>query len=594
VTDRERTVSELETLAEEDVDHPAVGFSLLVYYRDGSSLVPLAPGASLVVGRARPADIAIRDRSLSRQHARFELTDGVVWVEDLGSTNGTSVNGKRVGRVRLAPSDRVSLGSVLVALHAPDDPDETPQSHGLDSHDSFLTRLEQQLGNSRTFGRPLTVMMVQAARRKGGHVSGWSPRLRRHVRAADAIALYGPCEVIIFLAETGQRDALAQAEQLESSRPRSEPQLLYGLASYPRDGSSADELIEAARGALRQASHKKPIQLADPTHAPRKNKSEKTPIVVSRKSQEVYETARRVAQAEIPVLIQGETGTGKEVLARFIHHNSPRRSKPLCCLNCGGIPGTLVESALFGHERGAFTGAERQAKGLFEEADGGTVLLDEIGELSAAAQAALLRVIETKRVTRVGSAVDFAVDVRIIAATHRDLEAMCDAGSFRWDLYYRLNAVSLRLPPLRERREDILPLADQFIAAAAKANRSAATTIERSAREALESHSWPGNVRELRNAIERAVVIAQDHVITTEDLPERVRRGQSDTIPPPVAADGSLDIKERLRQYEAQLLLHALKANDWNQTQTAEALNMPLRTLVHKIRQHGLKKRYDT
>jgi len=223
------------------------------------------------------------------------------------------------------------------------------------------------------------------------------------------------------------------------------------------------------------------------------------------------------------------------------------------------------------------------------------VLLDEIGELSSAAQAALLRVLETRTISRVGSSKEIPVDVRIIAATHRDLERMCREDAFRWDLYYRLETMVIRIPPLRERPEEILPMAERFMRGASKANRCKVDRIAPEAQQLLEAHTWPGNVRELRNTIARAVVIAQDATIVADDLPSRVRRPQQaaavgvEALPD----EPNLPIKEKVKRYEAQLLLDALAKHDWNQTKTAEALDIPLRTLVHKMKQYGLRKRYE-
>jgi DNA-binding NtrC family response regulator len=273
-----------------------------------------------------------------------------------------------------------------------------------------------------------------------------------------------------------------------------------------------------------------------------------------------------------------------------------------------------VESTLFGHERGSFTGASQLHKGVFEAADGGTLLLDEVGELSAATQAALLRVLETKRVMRVGSTREVDVDVRILAATHRDLEAMCESGTFRQDLYFRLSTMTLKIPPLRDRSEDIAPLAARFLKQACKANDSAVRAIDRDALSLLERYTWPGNVRELRSAIERAVVIAEGDTIMASDLPDRIRMagGSLPTPMPPPAGGGiaapqaarpdeaaapSADpeppagsLKDRLESIEAALVVEALRAAGWNQTEAARRLNLPLRTLQHKIKALGIKK----
>ena len=371
--------------------------SLLVYHRDGSQLVPLGAGrpSSVVVGRARPADVPVRDPSLSRQHARFELVQGELWVEDLGSTNGTRVNGKKIKRTRVKESDEVQLGSVTVAFHVLGsalEPDE-PGLQGMDSHDGFMARLEQELVRARTFSRPITLLMVGAAKRKNGHVSRWGPRVRALLRSVDPVALYDQSTVLIGLVESGEAEAGALTQAILEGKQKSEPELRCGMAIFPDHGATAEELVEAVRGALRRTTGRQRLQLAEGSQAP--EVAEGTPVVISPRMHEIHETARRVADSMLPVLIYGETGTGKEVLARTIHESSKRKKKPLRCINCASIPENLVESALFGHERGAFTSADARRAGIFEEADGGTVLLDEVGELSQAAQAALLRVIET-------------------------------------------------------------------------------------------------------------------------------------------------------------------------------------------------------
>jgi DNA-binding NtrC family response regulator len=306
----------------------------------------------------------------------------------------------------------------------------------------------------------------------------------------------------------------------------------------------------------------------------------------------LYETVDRLATSVIPVLLLGETGSGKEVLARALHERGPRRGKPLACINCGAIPATLIESVLFGHERGAFTGATGQARGLFEEADGGSILLDEVGELSPSAQAALLRVLETKQVRRVGASHDVPVDVRVIAATHRDLEAMTRTGAFRADLLYRLNAMILEIPPLRERPEEINPLVELFIAQANAANGREVRTIDDEARRVLHRYPWPGNLRELRNTIERAVVIAASPEITVADLPRKVRElaGAGRAAEPGPEAAGTLDLRAGVQRYEEQAILEALRQAGGNRTEAARRLGVPVRTLSHKIRQHGIRK----
>jgi transcriptional regulator with GAF, ATPase, and Fis domain len=301
------------------------------------------------------------------------------------------------------------------------------------------------------------------------------------------------------------------------------------------------------------------------------------------------------------VLLQGETGSGKEVVARAIHERSARRNQPLIFVNCGAIPSQLVESTLFGHEKGAFTGATSQSQGVFESAAGGTVLLDEIGELPAGAQAALLRVLETKRIVRVGSAREVAVDVRVVAATHRDLEAMCESGGFRLDLLYRLNAMTLVVPPLRARRQDVAALARRFLDHANEANGRTIRGFEPEVVELLEAYPWPGNVRELKNAIERAVVVARDATISISDLPDRIRGAVDGRSARPTTAIDSparpepaqtadAPFRDAVQRFETQLILDALKQTSGSQTAAARLLQMPLRTFIHKMNSYGIKK----
>ncbi|KYF66284.1 Fis family transcriptional regulator [Sorangium cellulosum] len=316
----------------------------------------------------------------------------------------------------------------------------------------------------------------------------------------------------------------------------------------------------------------------------------------------VLETAMRLARSSAPVLVQGETGTGKDVLARLIHEAGPRHKKQMIRIGCSGVPAQLLESTLFGHEPDAIPGANRAQEGVFETCSGGTVVLDEVGDLPPSLQAALLRFLDTGRVVRVGSARELEVDVRIVATTYRDLEAMCEAGAFRSDLLYRLNAVPLRIPPLCERREDIAPLAQRFLRQANEVHRRNVRSLDPETLGLLEQYPWPGNVRELRSAIERAVVIARGNVITPLDLPESIQAAPArkrSTPPPPdrplaeMATPGSgpmIGLKAQMDRLEAEIILDALRATNGNLAMAARRLRMPLRTLQEKIATHGLKR----
>ena len=377
-------------------------------------------------------------------------------------------------------------------------------------------------------------------------------------------------------------------QQLAASLEGGTPHLTCRAVSFPADGASADELIAALQVATRSGRTTSPPRpVADAA------------VVINPAMKAVMTAVQRVAKSAISVLVHGETGTGKEVIARAIHEGGPRKKHPLRTINCAAIPGMLIESVLFGHEQGAFTGADKQAKGIFEQADGGTVFLDEIGELAASAQAALLRVLETKKLTRVGGDREIAVDVRVIAATHRDLDAMVEAGRFRQDLLYRLNTMTVRLPPLRERVDEIRPLAEAFLDDARRHVGSAVRAIDPAAMAALEGYAWPGNVRELRNVIERAVALAEGPAIALAELTEKVRGGGRTEAAPEVAEPGEMGAvgeggyKEHVRRYEARLILQALHKHNGNQTEAAKTLGLPLRTLVHKIREYGIKKKFD-
>jgi len=286
----------------------------------------------------------------------------------------------------------------------------------------------------------------------------------------------------------------------------------------------------------------------------------------------LYKLVARVAALDTTVLIEGETGTGKELVARAIHYASPRAPRPFVVVDCAALPETLVESELFGHERGAFTGATRARRGLLETADGSTCLLDEVGELTPPLQAKLLRVLQEKVVRRVGGNEPIAVDVRIVAATNRDLRKRVEEGAFREDLYYRLNVVSIRVPPLRERREDVPLLAQHFLRRCAAA---AGKPVEGFAPEALAglaAHAWPGNVRELEHAVERAVALASAPLILAEDLPPDVRGAPP---PPPILPQPRMTLEE----VKAWYVNTVLEETGGNKVRAAEILGIDRRTL---------------
>jgi two-component system response regulator AtoC len=301
----------------------------------------------------------------------------------------------------------------------------------------------------------------------------------------------------------------------------------------------------------------------------------------------VFATIGKVAEYKTTVLIQGESGTGKELVARALHDGSSRKNKPFIPINCGAIPETLLESELFGHKRGAFTDAHADKKGLFAEAHQGTLFLDEIGELPLSLQVKLLRVLQEGSMRPVGASRDQEVDVRVIAATVRDLQREVQAGRFREDLYYRLNVLQINVPPLRDRRDDIMLLVEHFIERNNGRLGTQIRDLDQRARKLLLDYPWPGNVRELQNTIERAVVLAEGDTLTAADLPERMREPAD-----PVAAslaNGELSIKKTARFMEETLIRRALEKTGGNRTAAAKLLELSHRALLYKIKDYGIQ-----
>nr|WP_206529494.1 sigma-54 dependent transcriptional regulator [Brevibacillus sp. SYP-B805] len=314
-------------------------------------------------------------------------------------------------------------------------------------------------------------------------------------------------------------------------------------------------------------------------------------IGTSPKMQEVYKLIGRVAATSASVLIEGESGTGKELICRAIHANSLRSSGPLVEVNCGAIPEHLLESELFGHEKGAFTGALQSRRGKFELADGGTLFLDEIGEMPLWLQVKLLRVLQEKEIERVGGESKRKVDVRIVAATHRNLRQLVEEGRFREDLYYRLNVVAIQVPPLRERREDIPLLAAHFFEKYVKETGKRLRGIAREAEEWLCGYQWPGNVRELQNVIQRAVILAQgpyiqlEHVVQPQQRAEAGEEGQEGA---PLPVTGGRKLKELLREVEREAILAALRETGGNKAQASLRLGISRKALIYKCQEYGI------
>jgi len=393
--------------------------------------------------------------------------------------------------------------------------------------------------------------------------------LLKHVRSQH------PQTIIIMLTAFGTVDTAVEAMKAGA----------YDYLTKPVHSDEMFLVVKRALEHLRLVEQVRTLRLSLNKKYGFENILGRSPVLL-----EVLDMAARAAHSNSTVLIRGETGTGKELLARAIHFNSPRRESPLVTINCGAIPKELLESELFGHKRGSFTGAFADKKGRIEMADGGTLFLDEIGEMSPELQVKLLRLIQEGEIEKIGSATRAKVDVRIIAATHRELQAMIEDGTFREDLYYRLAVIPLVMPPLRERPDDIPDLVQLFFRKGREKNARPDLAMSPALLPYFVRYRWPGNVRELENVVERIVVLARGSDISIEDLPQFLRQEKAgiDALEIDLPPQGiSLDAIEK------ELIQRALHACDWNQTHAASYLDISRKTLIYRIEKHGIRKPLD-
>jgi len=367
--------------------------------------------------------------------------------------------------------------------------------------------------------------------------------------------------------------------------------LRVGAADYLVKGFELDELRARVANLLKLASLEREN---DALRSRMATEGQFGPMIGrSAEMRRAFEMADRVAATDSTVLVLGESGTGKDLLAQEIHARSSRAAKPFVAVNCAALPETLIESELFGYERGAFTGAAQQKKGKFELASGGTIFLDEIGDMNPVTQAKVLRVLENRTIERLGGTQSIPVDVRVISATHRNLPAEIRSGKFREDLFYRLRVVSIELPPLRQHRQDIALLAEAFVQMhSARLGRSA--RLSREALAAIERYDWPGNVRELKNAIERSSVLSRGQEILPTDLPDEVRTGEALTTKP--GRDGhdatlsEKDFREAKRKFEVAYLTKQLVDHQWNVSRTAATIGLHRQSLQEKLRELSIRR----
>ena len=561
----------------------STALSLLVMSPAGTTTVPVPASGTLVLGRAEECDVRIDDPKLSRRHA--ELRAGAtVEIVDLGSMNGSFVRDERLpphAPAAIGIGDAISIGNTVLVLQR--SPHVADRPFHLWTHGEFEARLDAECERAQHEETSFGVARLRLLHEGAGAETqkGASPPtiFALWLREAEMVAKYGPKDYEILLLDTAAADVDARANDLASRLAASGTEFELGVAACPRDGRTPDALLAQAARPLGSRGARGSRSVAAST--PAAGTLERMDRVV-----------RRVAAGVINVLILGETGVGKELLARRIHELSPRAGRPLVSLNCAALAESLLESELFGHERGAFTGAVQPKVGLIESADGGTLFLDEVGEMPAATQAKLLRVLEQREVTRVGALRPRVIDVRFIAATNRDLEREVTEGRFRQDLYFRLNGISLSVPPLRERPDEIGLLARTFIEQVSRVmGRDPPPRLSPEALTMLQRYRWPGNIRELRNVIERAVLLGSGQMITSEHLP--VERLES--VPPPgeSSAAALLSAAESaptadLGSAERERILDALERCVWNQSQAAKLLGISRGTLIKRIEEYGL------
>ncbi len=599
-------------------------------------------GDSTTIGRGEDNAVRILDETSSRRHAEIRREGGGFGIEDLKSSNGTYVNGRKTAKSALSDGDEIVVGSVRFSFHAQspgsketvivgsgDDlkvkstveasdcslSDGKPGSvdaeilrkaieiqsmvtQSLDPEevmDRLCEALLKHVGGDRAAvlaaskSGEVELLAVRSATRSGGSRFILSRAIIGEVvTAGKALLISDSARDPVF---QGRESIINQGVSTAVCVPVAEAGKVAALVYLDRTGEAAPftdrdlrmaaAFTEQAAQAIRNA--RKFSMLSQHARNLEKVLTGGSELVGKSPSfLDAVETAKRVAGTDSTVLICGETGTGKELIARLIHNESFRRSKPFIPVNCAALVGSLLESELFGHEKGAFTGADRRKPGMFELADGGTLFLDEIGEMAPEVQAKLLRAIQDKAFYRVGGTVPVDVDLRLLAATNRDLKACVESGGFRADLYYRLSVVAIEIPPLRKRQEDIVPLAEHFLKkCAAKTGRPA----DGFAPEALSRfglYSWPGNVRELENVIERAVVLSRSRTIGPELIPVP---GEAASCAP----QGGMEVMT-MKEAEKRAIIAALNHTGFKKGEAARILDISWPTLNKKIEEYGIVK----
>jgi DNA-binding NtrC family response regulator len=577
------------------------GPHLVVVEESSSFPFALPPRGEVLIGRGPEADLPLSERAASRRHATISIEDGQVRITDLGSMNGTLVNGDRLdGQRQLLAGDTVTIGAAMMILYLP--PGAAPGRQFTDAA-ALRRKLQEEIERARLFERSLSVvalLMPAAADR-----DSVGRRVDAALRPVDGAGWLSPTELAVVLPEVEEEDAADLTRRLLAGVGVLGLEVRGGFAAYPNSACDADALLAAARAAARGASSG---DVADPDAAARVEIGDRRVIVADPATVGLMELIRRLARTDLPVLVQGETGVGKENAAYALHWWSNRRQGPFVAVNCATFTDTLVESELFGSEKGAFSGAVTTRPGLLETAAGGTIFFDEIGELPRALQPKLLRVLETKRAMRVGGTRERELDVRVVAATNRNLRDEVRAGNFREDLLFRLNAATVVLPPLRNRPREIAVLARSFLADACRRLAISPRSFSGASLHTLTAYPWPGNVRELKNVVEYLAATAIEEMIEVEAVRARLASlepaplpatepapGLEVSEPPPARrptpSGNFTPIADEVRELEKRRMTEALEATSWVQTRAAELIGMPLRTFQQKAKQYGLGRR---
>jgi DNA-binding NtrC family response regulator len=550
--------------------------------------------------------LRLTDDLVSRAHAQLLGVPDGIRIADLGSRHGTHVNGQLLSGPRLlASGDVISIGNAVLIVHRPA---RTTGGRAVLDNASLLRRFEEELERAHRYRRELSLVVVRSEQPfdRARTTGAFAPRLR----LIDAMSYVSDREAAILLPEVDVDEAGEIARAFIAALPKA----TAGVATSPSDGVDVDTLLSCARAAATVPQDGDVAFARDAVHEI--DLDEHKLVIADPAMVRIYDLIKRLARSTLPILIQGETGVGKELAAAAVHAFSARSKGPFVSINCAAIPEQLAESELFGHERGAFTGAVSAKQGQLEAANGGTVFLDELGELPLAVQAKLLRVLETQELQRVGDTKPREVDIRIVAATNRDLAAEVEAGRFRRDLFFRLGAAQVVVPPLRDRPRDLAILAKRLFAAACARLDRRPLELTVAATQALFQHRWPGNVRELKNTLDYAAAAVPDNAVTLDvwHLPPAVTTGTRDAsadkddveitpdaplhTPDPVRPsleglamkkrEGFRPIEDEVRELERNRMIEALAATGGVQNKAAELIGMPLRTFVTKLKRYAI------